>query len=107
MSDDRESRPPPSAEELAVLDSDSQAAAERYRALFRELTRFLEWLRCVEPEEAAAEAMYRGLKRLADGVDTSTSGVRAYLFGVAKNVAYEGWKNRRREQQLEPVDWAN
>jgi RNA polymerase sigma factor (sigma-70 family) len=106
IGDDPEAAPPPpSAESLAILDSDPVAAEARYRELLRALTRYLEWLRCVEPEEAAQEAISRGLKRLAEGVDISSVGARAYFFGIARNVAHEGWKSRRRERQLDPILW--
>jgi RNA polymerase sigma factor (sigma-70 family) len=92
----------PSAELLAILDSDPVVAEARFRELQRDLRRFLEWIGCVEPEEGAQEALVRGLRRLAGGVDTTKAGPRAFFFGIAKNIAYEGWKSRRREQQLDP-----
>lgn len=96
----------PSAEEpgeagwLRCLDVDPVRAEQLYRDYRRDLTRFLEWQHD-DAEAAAHEALIRGLRSIARGADTSRAGVRAYLFGFAKNLAKEGWKIRKRERPLD------
>jgi RNA polymerase sigma factor (sigma-70 family) len=88
---------------LTVLDADPVRAEELYRTLRRDLIRYLEWWGCHQPEDVADEALYRGLKRLGAGVDVSSGGPRAYVFGVAKMVAKEGVRSRSREEPLDPA----
>jgi len=97
-------RPPRTpADLLTILDPDPVRAEVAYRELRRQLVRFLEWQRCLEPEEAAQEALARGFKRIAEGADTAAAGARGYFFGIAKNVVKEGWKLRR-EEPVDPAD---
>ena len=79
---------------LAILDPDPVRAEAAYHELRRQLVRFLEWQNCHDPEEAAQEALARGFKRIAGGVDTSVAGARSYFFGIAKNLVKEDWKTR-------------
>lgn len=90
---------------LALLDADPASAKRQFDELFQRLTRFLEWYRCPDPEGAAAEAIYRALKRVAEGADIAKTGFRGFAFGVAKLVARERARSARREQQLEPAAW--
>jgi len=83
---------------LSILDPDPVRAEAAYHELRRQLVRFLEWQNCHDPEEAAQEALARGFKRIAGGVDTSVAGARSYFFGIAKNLVREGWKARRQER---------
>src|SRR5262245_27830525 len=96
--------PQPPKDPLAILDADPVRAEAAYRELRMQLVRFLEWQKCHDPEDAAHEALARGFKRIAGGVDTSVSGARSYFFGIAKNLVREGWKPRR-EEPLDPAVW--
>jgi RNA polymerase sigma factor (sigma-70 family) len=102
MSDEGQ-RPPI---DLSVLDADPVRAERAYHDLRRDLVRFLEWWGCKYPEDAADEALFRGLKRLAEGVELSPAGPRGFIFGVAKFVAKESVRLRRREEPLDPAIWA-
>jgi len=93
------------ADWLATPDAEPGQADQSYRELLDDLTRFLEWLGCIDPAEVAAESVFRGLKRMAAGVDTSDSGPRAYIWGIAKRVAHEGWKRQGRERQVDQEAW--
>ena len=95
--------PPMTRDLLSILDADPVRAEAAYVELRRQLVRFLEWQNCHDPEEAAQEALARGFKRIAGGVDTSGAGARSYFFGIAKNLLKEGWKARR-EESLDPAD---
>jgi len=88
---------------LSILDPDPIRAEAAYHDLRRQLVRFLEWQNCRDPEEAAQEALARGFKRIAGGVDTSVAGARSYFFGIAKNLVRENWKARR-EELLDAAD---
>jgi DNA-directed RNA polymerase specialized sigma24 family protein len=101
---DTDEPPQPPSDLLSILDSDPRQAEARFDELRRQLVRFLEWQKCDEPEDAAREALARGLKRIAGGVDTSTAGARGYFFGIAKNLVKEGWRSRK-EALLDPADW--
>jgi RNA polymerase sigma factor (sigma-70 family) len=87
--------------DLRALDADPARAAQRYREIRRDLVRFAEWQGCHDPEDAADDALFRGLKRLAEGIDVTTSGARGFLFGVVKNVVRERARAVQREQPLE------
>jgi RNA polymerase sigma factor (sigma-70 family) len=88
---------------LHLLDDDPARAERAYAQLRRDLVRFLEWLHCVNPEEVADESIMRGMRRLSEGVATTGSNPRAYIFGVARLVAKEAWKKEAREQPSDPA----
>jgi RNA polymerase sigma-70 factor (ECF subfamily) len=107
MKDQSEPSPRPEVEIdlLMLFDRDSVRAETQFRELRAQLRRFLEY-DCRDPDDAVQEVFVRGLRRLREGVDTTEKGVRAYLFGIARNLIKEEWKpKRRREQQIEPEDW--
>jgi RNA polymerase sigma factor (sigma-70 family) len=104
MSQNRDEPSQPPRDLLTILDPDPVRAEAGYRELRSQLVRFLEWQNCREPEEAAQETLARGLRRIAEGVDTSTAGARSYFFGIARNLVKEGWKSRK-EDLLDPADW--
>jgi len=105
MADDADPAPGRTIE-LSVLDADPERAERRYRELRRDLIRFLEWLGCGQPEDAADEALFRGLTRIASGADTSRGGVRGFVFGVAKLVAKERARVHQRERAFDTQTWA-
>jgi len=90
---------------LTLFDQDPVRAEARYRELRGQLRRFLEY-DCRDPDDAVQEVFARGLRRIREGVDTTDKGIRAYFFGIARNLIKEEWKpKRRREQQMEPDGW--
>jgi DNA-directed RNA polymerase specialized sigma24 family protein len=102
---DQFNRNSPAGVALSVLDVDPGRAEIRYGDLRRDLIRYLEWSGCRHSEDVADEALYRGLKRLGEGVDTSQASPRAFIFGVAKLVAKEYVKRHMREAPLDPAVW--
>ena len=92
----------PTPDLLALLDPDPVVAEACFRKLIADLQRSLEWAGCHDPEGVAGESVYRALKKLAKGADTSQSGLRGYVFGIARRVAMEHRRTERREQQAEP-----
>lgn len=83
------------------IGADPAAADEKIQKLLKELARSLEMHGCLEPEDVAAEALCRALTKLDRVTDISTSGFRAYVFGIGTKVMMEGWRRGRRLQQLE------
>lgn len=87
--------------DLAVLDANPEKAVECYEQLRRDLVPLLRYIGCPNPEDIVDEVLYRGLRRLR-AVDTTGSGPRAFIFGVARNVAREVFRKNQRERQIEP-----
>lgn len=87
------------------IGSDPVVAGQKIQKLLKELERSLEMHGCQDPEDVAGEALYRALRKLDRVTDVSTSGFRAYVFGFAKNVMKEGWKQGPRSQQLDEIGW--
>lgn len=83
------------------IGSDPVVAGAQIQKLLKELARSLEMRGCQDPEDVASEALYRALKKLDQVTDISTSGFRAYVFGIGTRVMMEGWRRVRRFQPLE------
>jgi len=91
---------------LIALDQDPEVAADKFRRLFQALSRWLEWHGCSDPDGAAAESVFRAARQV-DRIAGMTAGdLRAFLFGIAANVAKEWARRVARERQLEPEEWA-
>lgn len=90
---------------MDFIGPDPVVADQKIEKLLKHLARSLEMHGCQDPDEVAAEALYRALKKLDKVTDISTSGFRAYVFGFAKNVVREGWKQVPRSQQLDEIAW--
>ncbi|HZR28716.1 MAG TPA: hypothetical protein VFA71_08035 [Terriglobales bacterium] len=82
---------------LAIFDSDSRKAEEKYVELYRKLVRYFEWNRTAEPEDLAQEALKRGFVRLQEGQKITVGDPAAYFFGIARNLVREGWSTRKPE----------
>lgn len=93
------------AELMKAINPDPVAAEAFMRKLMGDLPRWLEWRGCHDPDGVAGEALYRALRKVAAGADISQSGLRAFVFGIAKKVMQESWKDLPRAQQLEPAVW--
>ena len=90
---------------MKAIHPDPVAAEAYIRELLADLGRWLEWRGCHDPDGVAGEALYRALRKVAAGADISQSGLRAFVFGIAKYVAKESRRVTAREQQLEPPAW--
>ncbi|MBY0494536.1 MAG: hypothetical protein K2Y23_09990 [Cyanobacteria bacterium] len=90
---------------MDFIGPDPVVADQKIEKLLKHLARSLEMHGCQDPDEVAAEALHRALKKLDKVTDISTSGFRAYVFGFAKNVLREGWKHVPRSQQLDETAW--
>lgn len=79
---------------LQQLGSEPEAAAREYEALRARLIAFFDWRGAEAPEALADEALDRLARKL--GQHEAIENVRAYLFGVARNVWLEAEKHRAR-----------
>lgn len=79
---------------LQELGPDREAAAREYETLRKRLVVFFDWRGAEAPEVLADEALDRLARRLAQ--HETIENVRAYLFGVARNVWLEAEKCRAR-----------
>jgi DNA-directed RNA polymerase specialized sigma24 family protein len=82
---------------LEALDTDRNAAAERYEQLRSKLTRFFEWRRCAFPEEHADETINRVIRKIDEGEDIRDP--RTYCYGVARLILFEVMKQQAKEQE--------
>lgn len=81
---------------LQELGSEPEAAAREYEILRRRLITFFDWRGAEAPEALADEALDRVARRLVG--HEAIENVRAYVFGVAKNVWREAEKRRARSR---------
>jgi DNA-directed RNA polymerase specialized sigma24 family protein len=94
------------AELLAIFDTSSERAEEKYLKLYYRLVRYFEWNRKCDPEDLAQEAIRRGLTRLQQGQTITVENPESYFFGVARNLIRESWSARQEEpweNQEEPL----
>ncbi len=84
----------PSGREVLDLTDDA-----RLRELTRKLQRFLEWMNHPEPEDAAQEALLRGITRIKNDRVEGPVPV-AFFVGIGRHLVQEGWRLRKRA----PVD---
>jgi DNA-directed RNA polymerase specialized sigma24 family protein len=80
---------------LLLLDSDPDRASERYDRVYQKLIRFFAAQFCADPENLAGETIIRACDAISAGL-TLTAQLETFLFGVARNVALEDHKRRRR-----------
>lgn len=81
---------------LAALDPDRDLAGERYELLRTRLIKHFSWEGAAEAEDLADEALTRLARRLADGEPVLN--IASYLGGVARMIALESQRKRRRRE---------
>ena len=88
---------------LAQLDSDRDAAGERYQRIRDKLISFFRWRGCATAEEYADRTIDRAARRLEEGAEITARDPYLYFHGVALNVLREHWKKAQKEntQSLE------
>jgi RNA polymerase sigma factor (sigma-70 family) len=79
---------------LALLDDDRDRAAQRYLSLRRRLVRYFGWRGAHVPEELADETLDRVCARASDTGRPFSGDPGLYVFGVARNVLREYWRQR-------------
>ena len=87
---------------LATLDSDRDAAANRYLEMRRNLVRLFEWRGCSTPDEYADETINRCAKKIARGEEIRD--LSSYSIGVGRMLFLE--KGRERAREALPLDEA-
>ena len=81
---------------LAQLDSDREAAGEKYEQIRQKLIKFFHWRNCPSPDELADRTIDRVTRRLAEGAGIQSQNVYLFFHGVAINVLREHWKDVQR-----------
>ena len=82
---------------LARLDTDREAAGQRYEDLRRKLIRFFEWNSCLNADDLADETLDRVQEKLEKANILNLS---AYVFGVARKIRQEALKAAARHLPL-------
>ena len=82
---------------LACLDTDREAAGQKYLEIRTNLIRFFEWRGCAFPEDHADETVNRVAKRIAEGEEIRNPA--GYFMGAGRLVLLEVYKEREKEQQ--------
>ena len=82
---------------LVSLDTDREAASEKYLLLRRNLVRYFEGRNCQFAEDHADEVLNRLARKLDDGEDIRD--INGYAYGIAHLLLLEIYKEREREEK--------
>lgn len=82
---------------LACLDTDREAAGQKYVEIRGNLMRFFEWRGCAFPEDHADETINRVAKRVFEGEEIRNPA--GYFIGVGRLVLLEVYKEREKKQR--------
>jgi DNA-directed RNA polymerase specialized sigma24 family protein len=85
---------------LAVLAREREAAGEQYELVRLKLVKYFELRMCANPDDLADETIDRVARRLAGGEQIESPEVMRYVYGVARNVLLESWKNEQRQKKI-------
>ncbi len=93
---------------LAQFDPDAEVAAEKYELMRAEILKLFECRGCASPLDLADETINRVARRIAEGQQIPRESIRAYFYGVARNLMREHLRNPEREwtsiETLPPSD---
>lgn len=84
---------------LARLDSDRNLAGEKYEQIRLKLERYFLWRQTTDPDIDADETINRVARRMLEGENIYN--LNAYIHGVARIVAFESLKIKRRTEELD------
>lgn len=90
---------------LQQLDSDREAAGERYLKIREKLCKFFQWRNCPTPDDLADQTIDRVARRVDEGAEIRSGDVYLFFHGVAINVLREYWKQAQKVQE-KPFDEA-
>jgi DNA-directed RNA polymerase specialized sigma24 family protein len=82
---------------LACLDTDRDAAGQKYLEIRGSLLRFFEWRGCTFPEDLADETVNRVARKVSEGEEIRNHA--GYFLGVGRLVLLEFYKEREREKR--------
>lgn len=74
---------------LAWLDSDREAAAQKYEAIRKSLIMILAWRGCHDAEDLADDTLNRVMLKIDDVAPSYVGEPALYFYGVARNVLVE------------------
>jgi len=84
---------------LALLAAEREAAGEQYELVRLKLVKYFELRMSANPDDLADETIDRVARRLAGGERIESPEVMRYVYGVARNVLLESWKNEQRQKK--------
>jgi len=84
---------------LSVLAAEREAAGEQYELVRLKLVKYFELRMSANPDDLADETIDRVARRLAGGERIESPEVMRYVYGVARNVLLESWKNELRQKK--------
>lgn len=82
---------------LARLDSDAEAAAEKYEFIKAEIIKLFECRGCASPIDLADETINRVARRISEGQEIPLDSIGSYFYGVARNVMREYLRNPEKD----------
>jgi len=85
---------------LAALSANREAAGEQYQIVRLKLVKYFELRMSSNPDDLADETIDRVARRLAGGERIEAPEVMRYVYGVARNVLLESWKNEQRQKKI-------
>jgi DNA-directed RNA polymerase specialized sigma24 family protein len=85
---------------LALLAAEREAAGEQYELVRLKLVKYFELRMSAHPDDLADETIDRVARRLAGGERIESPEVMRYVYGVARNVLLESWKNEQRQKKI-------
>ena len=77
---------------LESLDSDRQAAAEKYERIRQRLANFFEYRGCSSPDDYADITINCAAKKLDEGSRIYSSDPLSFFLGIARNILLEYWE---------------
>lgn len=98
---------PEAFEKLLVwLDSDIEAAAEKYEKIRQKLIKLFKWRNCVPEEDYADITINRVTRRVFENAPVDVSEPYLYFHGTALNVVREFWRDRQKHKHegIDDVD---
>ena len=92
---------PPESPLLRALDPDPAIAEAKLSRLLSHLTHWLRWRHVCDPDDGAAETFCGAFKQLTRLEGMTESDLRAFLFGIAANIAHEHRRRAARETEID------
>ena len=77
---------------LESLDSDRQAAAEKYERIRQRLANFFEYRGCASPDDYADITINCAAKKIDEGSQIYSGDPLSFFIGIARNILREYWE---------------
>lgn len=84
---------------LAWLDSDREAAGDKYEKIRLKLVKLFKWRNCLPEEDYADLTIDRVTRRVFEGAAIEVRDPYLYFHGIALNVVREFWRGQQKYRQ--------